>query len=50
MRVSASNYEVFRVNYEVFRVNYEMIYRNIFDLYYEDFRKNIGGDDGVQRN
>jgi hypothetical protein len=50
MRVSASNYEVFRVNYEVFRVNYEMIYRNIFDLYYEDFRKNIAGGDGVQRN
>jgi hypothetical protein len=35
MRVSAANYEVFRVNYEVFRVNYEMIYRNIFPMYYE---------------
>lgn len=50
MRVPAFNYEVFRVNYEIFRVNYEVIYRNIFDIYYEDSRKNIAGDDGAQRN
>jgi hypothetical protein len=29
MRVSASNYEFFRVNYEFFRVNYENIENNI---------------------
>jgi len=29
MRVSASNYEFFRVNYEFFRVNYENIDNNI---------------------
>ena len=29
MRVSASNYEFFRVNYEFFRVNYENIDNSI---------------------
>ena len=29
MRVSAFNYEKFRVNYEIFRVNYETIYKLI---------------------
>jgi len=29
MRVSASNYEFFRVNYEFFRVNYENIDNDI---------------------
>jgi plasmid replication initiation protein len=42
MRVSASNYEFFRVNYEIFRVNYEVIYRNIFIDYYECSGKHIG--------
>lgn len=37
MRVSASNYEVFRVNYEVFRVNYVVIDSNIIEQYYEVF-------------
>ena len=36
MRVSASNYEIFRVNYEIFRVNYVVIDGNIFGLYYEN--------------
>lgn len=41
MRVSASNYEIFRVNYEIFRVNYVMIDGNIFGLYYENSEDNI---------
>lgn len=36
MRVSASNYEIFRVNYEIFRVNYVVIDGNIFGFYYEN--------------
>jgi hypothetical protein len=32
MRVSTSNYEIFRVNYEIFRVNYVVIDGNIFGL------------------
>lgn len=36
MRVSASNYEIFRVNYEIFRVNYVVIDGNIFRFYYEN--------------
>lgn len=35
MRVSTSNYEVFRVNYEIFRVNYVVIDGNIISQYYE---------------
>lgn len=38
MRVSALNYEVFRVNYEFFRVNYVVIDGNIFKSYYEVIR------------
>jgi plasmid replication initiation protein len=42
MRVSALNYEVFRVNYEVFRVNYVVIDTLIIDAYYEATANNIG--------